>query len=767
MSPKITYLDIRWGQGSVLDIAKLYPLSEAHPIRHTRGGYLMDDMKQRRRRIDLSLEQRIELQRFRTVGTLDLALTELVDPAPWQRRILDIPPRPHTIDLVPPLDTPYGALDVRRYNPIPSERLYPDIFARRLPYGLMMRRTSQETRRWTRKHRRWIIWTVLTVLLTTIPTLFFIRYSVESGYDKLLSLRWQTDVQSIRTTVASARDDFERANFLYLPFSWLPSDTLDIADRAIDGGRLLTRGLGGILSAMPTETGAVFQFARSEELSPTYRPDARDIFLLESVGIETPTDWIDENRTVLQSAFADMSRAGGAYAGVSTGSEMGDKMHTVGAILSRGMKYFSYGMEHEEELLTFLGHDEPIRYLVFNQNRDEIRANGGFPGSVIVFTLYKGNILDLRRDDIYYYDWNLYPYKEPPPPGLALLTENYGLRDVNYYPDFRLTLDKANSFIERSGDSTITSAIAIHQWLIEDLLEKTWPVSISGVTIPFDSANFSLLMSTLVENQFAREHHPKDILFQFGDALLAKIHEKRLYETVFDVFERNWRDGEILFASRDDEMDSIIADFRDELPWECGKDIRYEWWDISAETVNITSSESHSSSLITHSSNACSPNWIYPVFTSVSGNKSDRYITRRYEWKTTKLQWCTYENVVTLSLSHAYKKADTEKIRSYMDIIGIKDKAEREKLEFIEWNGKNRAFTRLYVPRSATLAFTGADITLTENEDVKVYSFMLETNPGATTSKTLRYTVDVPNCDTTDASLSWTRQPGIRELEIR
>ena len=94
------------------------------------------------------------------------------------------------------------------------------------------------------------------------------------------------------------------------------------------------------------------------------------------MGIETPTDWIDENRTVLQSAFADMSRAGGAYAGVSTGSEMGDKMHTVGAILSRGMKYFSYGMEHEEELLTFLGHDEPIRYLVFNQNRDEIRANG-------------------------------------------------------------------------------------------------------------------------------------------------------------------------------------------------------------------------------------------------------------------------------------------------------------------------------------------------------------------------------------------------------
>lgn len=49
-------------------------------------------------------------------------------------------------------------------------------------------------------------------------------------------------------------------------------------------------------------------------------------------------------------------------------------------------------------------------------------------------------------------------------------------------------------------------------------------------------------MSTLVENQFAREHHPKDILFHFADALLAKIHEKRLYESVFDIFEQYWND---------------------------------------------------------------------------------------------------------------------------------------------------------------------------------------------------------------------------------
>ena len=104
-----------------------------------------------------------------------------------------------------------------------------------------------------------------------------------------------------------------------------------------------------------------------------------------------------------------------------------------------------------------------MKYLILNQNRDEIRANGGFPGSILSFTTSYGNILDFRTDDVYYYDWNLYPAKEIPPPGLSLLTDNYGLRDVNYYPDFRDTLEKANAFIEKSGDATVTVGVALNQ----------------------------------------------------------------------------------------------------------------------------------------------------------------------------------------------------------------------------------------------------------------------------------------------------------------
>jgi hypothetical protein len=147
-------------------------------------------------------------------------------------------------------------------------------------------------------------------------------------------------------------------------------------------------------------------------------------------------------------------------------------MQKIGKTLSKVATILDWSLKNQKNILNMLGDTNPQRYIVFNQNRDEIRANGGFPGSILSFTMYKGNVLDYHGDDVYYYDWNLYPYKEIPPPGIALLTDSYGLRDVNYYPDFHDTLDKANGFIERSGDATVTTGIAIHQGIIEDILAK-------------------------------------------------------------------------------------------------------------------------------------------------------------------------------------------------------------------------------------------------------------------------------------------------------
>lgn len=47
------------------------------------------------------------------------------------------------------------------------------------------------------------------------------------------------------------------------------------------------------------------------------------------------------------------------------------------------VRYFAEGGEyyllHKDEILTAMGRNKPMRYLILNQNRDEIRASGGFP----------------------------------------------------------------------------------------------------------------------------------------------------------------------------------------------------------------------------------------------------------------------------------------------------------------------------------------------------------------------------------------------------
>jgi Protein of unknown function (DUF4012) len=730
MSAKLISLDIQRGQGNVIDITVFFPLSEAHPITHTRHAHLIDDMHIVREDVDLSEDYHITIERFRTIGTLDIAREDLRRTSYWQKTLLDTPDYQRIIVLIDPLAIPYGALDIRTSEQIRSERRYPDLYTRRLPYGLMCRRVSHHSRRYIARHRRGILGTILTWVIVIAPVLWYVKFSVESGYQILQNLPQSHGIAEIRADIREARGYFERANFLFFPFSWIPNDTVRLADHATRGGLYLTRAMDELLRLVPTESWAVNSVDRSTDVGPTYRAEAKDYFFWEKYGIDTPTDWLEQNASQIDSIIGLMETAGEVYGSTQWDGIYAKKMRSLGGGITRvthGLRFYD---AHRAQMLALLGHDEPERYVIFNQNRDEIRANGGFPGSILSLTLYKGNILDYRKDDVYYYDWNLYPYKEIPPPGIALLTTNFGLRDVNYYPDFRETLEKANEFIERSGDSTITTGIAVHQWTLEEMLRITGPVSVSGVTIPFDAENFSLLMSTLVEAQYHRDLHPKGILFDFIEAFGKQAIQSGKFDELARVLEHAWWSGEILMASRDPEVDSFIANYRNKLPWESDE-----------------------------------KNWAYPVTTSVSGNKSDRYIDRKYTLRSKPIVGCLSENILDITHTHTFTKQDHDALSQYMKEFDIPDTDAQKKMRFIQWEGKNRAFVRVYTPLGSTLAYTGGGIQVTNNEHATVFSFTLDTDVGQTSTKTLRYAVNIPDCTTTSSSGTIWRQPWLRNAE--
>lgn len=61
------------------------------------------------------------------------------------------------------------------------------------------------------------------------------------------------------------------------------------------------------------------------------------------------------------------------------------------------------------------------------------------------------------------------------------------------------------------------------------------------------------------------------------------------------------------------------------------------------------------------------------------------------------------------------------------------------------------------MPKDAILTGSGAEIS--EDQNAKIFSFMLETRVGGKSEKTLTYTQEIPNCSNYDGEISIFRQP--------
>ncbi len=88
--------------------------------------------------------------------------------------------------------------------------------------------------------------------------------------------------------------------------------------------------------------------------------------------------------------------------------------------------------------------------------------------------------------------------------------------------------------------------------------------------------------------------------------------------------------------------------------------------------------------MVANSGSLSGRNWVYPVLTSLSGNKSDRWIERDYTAETTKIGVCRYMNKLTFAHRHTYIQSDDALIRSYLATIGVGDKASIEKMLAIQ-----------------------------------------------------------------------------------
>jgi hypothetical protein len=137
-----------------------------------------------------------------------------------------------------------------------------------------------------------------------------------------------------------------------------------------------------------------------------------------------------------------------------------------------------------------LGQEGKNSYLLLAQNRDELRATGGFITGVGLLVIEQGKILEFTIGDSYTIDDPTLPYPPPPEPLQRYMLAGYWvLRDANWSPDFPTAARKAQELYELSTGLSTDGVIAFDQTAIEMILAAVGPVQLAGVEEPVDTEN--------------------------------------------------------------------------------------------------------------------------------------------------------------------------------------------------------------------------------------------------------------------------------------
>ncbi len=154
-------------------------------------------------------------------------------------------------------------------------------------------------------------------------------------------------------------------------------------------------------------------------------------------------------------------------------------------------------------LPDLLGVNKTKTYLVLFQNNMELRPTGGFIGSFALVSFSSGKLDEVSIQDIYSADGQLKGHVEPPQPIKKYLGEaNWFLRDSNWDPDFPVSAERAEWFLDKEIDVPVDGVIAIDLNAIKDLLEAIGPIYLSDYQTSITYDNFYEKTQSQVEGNF-------------------------------------------------------------------------------------------------------------------------------------------------------------------------------------------------------------------------------------------------------------------------
>ena len=139
-----------------------------------------------------------------------------------------------------------------------------------------------------------------------------------------------------------------------------------------------------------------------------------------------------------------------------------------------------------EDAPYLLGMDSPRTYFVLFQNDKELRPDGGFMTAYAIVTVDKAKFSPTVSDDIYKLDAKYKPIIVAPDPivkyikGPYVLNQNLRLRDMNWSPDFAVSMAEVNTALGTIGINNIDGIIAVDTRVLNNLLNVIGPIGVPG-----------------------------------------------------------------------------------------------------------------------------------------------------------------------------------------------------------------------------------------------------------------------------------------------
>lgn len=306
--------------------------------------------------------------------------------------------------------------------------------------------------------------------------------------------------------------------------------------------------------------------------------DLTEIVQLLNPELATSEDFLQERsvidlladiRQYLEPARAKLASASGSLAAVDPASlppEYRDSVSQMSEQLPELVKTFDRFLSFSELFHAMLGGDESKRYLFIFQNNREMRATGGFIGSIALIDVVDGQIKEIEVPGGGPYDLTgQLKERVIAPAPLHLVNPHWYLQDANWFPDFPTSAEKVMWFYEKSGGPTVDGVISLTPEIVTNLLAITGPIDMQseyGVTVT--SENFITETLLQVERKYDPvENKPKQFIADLLPTLLERIFQsnQEQFLAIVDSFSQSLTNQELLVYLQNEELQNRAREF--------------------------------------------------------------------------------------------------------------------------------------------------------------------------------------------------------------